>query len=113
MGEQKLEKGGVGVEEGKDETNSQKNLERTVSELAAVEEFKAKKSEAMIDQRDHWSSFRFCSPLMTCAFANCLAPRTTEGRCCATRAFAAEWRVWLAASGSVSFVGCLPARITD
>ena len=60
MGEQKLEKGGGGVEEGKDETNSQKNLERTVSELAAVEEFKAKKSEAMIVQLDHCSSFRFC-----------------------------------------------------
>ena len=72
---------------------SQKNLKRTTRELAAVEEFKVKKSEAMSVQLWSLRFFPFLvSPLVTYAFANCLAPRTTEGRCCATRAPAAEWR---------------------
>ena len=48
---------------------------------AAAEEFKAKKSEAMIVQRDHGILFAFGSPpTMTHLLANCRDPRTTGGR---------------------------------
>ena len=47
---------------------------------AAAEEFKAKKSEAMIVQRDHGLLFAFGSPPMSHLLANCRDPRTTGGR---------------------------------
>ena len=47
---------------------------------AAAEEFKAKKSGAMIVQRDHGLLFAFGSPPMSHLLANCRDPRTTGGR---------------------------------